>query len=281
MADEERGDVIEARARHVTTQGFEREGVRLISPSDGEFDRLVGALAAPGWAQAIFEAAPSIVIVANESAMKIVAMSTRFDVTGGRRPGRHSVFFVAPDAIATTDLDYGRANSKGILPGQQRLIGFNFSVPDRRYYSGLTQEEADCYDPQTRDWIQDVARDLASARAVHVTFDAVIFHDGRLLGDHATRLSTHFGALVEARQRVYRSVLRSLESGRHGDDVVRELWPAAEPDDVMPSTDSHAADDARNTTADLLQNYGAVALADVLRRAILPQPFVIHRDVGV
>src|SRR5688572_18697497 len=100
---------------HVTARGFESDGVRLISPSDVEFDPLVETLAAPGWAQTIREAAPSIVIVANETVRKIVALSTRFSVTGGLRQGTNAVFFVAPDAIATSDVEYGRASSTGIV----------------------------------------------------------------------------------------------------------------------------------------------------------------------
>jgi len=153
-----------------------------------------------GWAQTLRAAAPSIAIVANETDRKIVALSTRFSVEGGERHGSNSVFFVAPDAIAASELDYGRASSKGILPGRQKMIGFDFEVPGGTYYSGLTREEADCYDPQVRNWIQTTARELARARTVHVTFDAAIFDDGRLLGDRSSNIATHFDALVRAHQ---------------------------------------------------------------------------------
>ena len=179
---------------HVTARGFESDGVRLIPPSDVEFDSLVETLAVPGWAQTIREASPSVVIVANETARKIVALSTRFSVVGGRRQGTNAVFFVAPDAIATSEVEYGRASSPGILPGQQEMIGFDFAVPNRTYASKFTREEVDFYDPQVRNWIQSRAKELASAHAVHVTFDAVIFDDGRLLGDPASNLVAHFDA---------------------------------------------------------------------------------------
>jgi hypothetical protein len=142
----------------VTSTGFEADGVRLITPADDEFDALIETLAAPGWAQTLREAAPSIVIVTNETDRKIVALSSRFTVKGGPHDGINSVFFVAPDAIATTGLDYGRASSKGIPPGRQQMIGFDFAVPDRAYASGFTQEESDFYDPQVRNWIQTTAR---------------------------------------------------------------------------------------------------------------------------
>ena len=262
---------------HVTTMGFESDGVRLISPSDAEFDALVETLAAPGWAQTIREAAPSVVIVANETAQKIVALSTRFSVAGGLHQGNNSVFFVAPDAIATSEVKYGRASSKGILPGQHEMIGFGFAVPDRTYYSEFTPEESDFYDPQVRNWIQTTARELASAHTVHVTFDAVIFDDGRMIGDPTSKLVAHFDALVQASQNAYRSVLHSLDAGEHAEDVVKRLWSPDEPavPDLL-STEWHAANEARNTVKTLLESYGRDTLADALRRAILPQPFVIH-----
>ena len=258
--------------------GFEADGVRLITSADAEFDALIETLAASGWAQTLREAAPSIVIVANETNQKIVALSTRFTVAGGPHQGTNSVFYVAPDAIAASELDYGRASSKGILPGRQEMIGFDFAVPDRSYYSGFTREESDFYDPQVRNWIQTRARELASAHTVHVTFDAVIFDDGGLLGDPASQLAAHFNALVQARQDTYRSVLGGLEAGDGVDDVMTRLWPADEPDhSARLTTEWHAMNEARNTVATLLEKYGGDALAGVLRRALLPQPFAIHR----
>src|SRR6185503_5018226 len=205
-------------AAHVTSTGFDADGVRLITPADVEFDALIETLAASGWAQTLREAAPSIVIVANETNQKIVALSTMFTVVGGPHEGTNSVFYVAPDAIAANELDYGRASSLGILPGRQEMIGFDFAVPDRRYYSGFTRDESDFYDPQVRNWIQTTARELASAHTVHVTLEAVIFDDGGLLGDPANHLAAHFDALVQARQGTFRSVLGSLEAGDRVDD---------------------------------------------------------------
>ena len=52
----------------VTSTGFETDGVRLITPANEEFDPLIETLAAPGWAQTLREAAPSIVVVTNDTA---------------------------------------------------------------------------------------------------------------------------------------------------------------------------------------------------------------------
>lgn len=264
---------------HVTALGFEADGVRLITTADVAFDALIETLAAPGWAQTLREAAPSIVIVANETNQKIVGLSTRFTVAGGQHEGSNSVFFVAPDAIAASDLDYGRASSKGILPGRQHMIGFDFSVPDSTYCSGFTREESEFYDPQVRNWIQTTARALAPARTVHVTFDAVIFDDGRLLGDPASHFAAHFDALVQAKQNTYRSVLHSLDAGARAEDVTKRLWPGDEPaDSDRMTTEWFAMNEARNTVETLLEKYGGDSLASVLRRAVLPQPFVIRCD---
>jgi hypothetical protein len=259
-----------------TATGFEADGVRLISPSDGGFAALLETLAAPGWAQTLREAAPAIVIAANETAHTIVALSTRFSVAGGTHQGDSSVFFVAPDAIAATELDYDRASSKGVPPGGHQMIGFDFAVPDRTYATAFAQDESDFYDPQVRNWIQSTAKELASARAVHVTFDAVIFDDGRLLGDPTSNLAAHFSALVQARQDTYRSVLQSLDAGEHTVDVVKRLWSSDEPAEPDLNREWHATNEARNTIEMLLSHYGEDALADVLRRAILPQPFIIR-----
>jgi hypothetical protein len=269
-------------AAHVTSTGFDADGVRLITPADVEFDALLETLAAPGWAQTLRQAAPSIVIVANETDQKIVALSTRFSVAGGPQQGTNSVFFVAPDAIAATELDYGRASSKGIPPGREQMIGFDFAVPDREYASGFTQEESDFYDPQVRNWIQTTARKVASARTLHVTFDAVIFDSGRLLGDPSSLLATHFDALVQARQNVYRTVLDKLEAGQSADEVTKRLWPAEElGDSAQLTTEWHAMNEARNAVATLLEKYGSDGLASVLRRALVPQPFVIRKSTSV
>jgi hypothetical protein len=158
------------------------------------------------------------------------------------------------------------------------MIGFNFAVPDRTYYENFTREESDFYDPQVRNWIRSTASSLASARRVHVTLDAVIFDDGRLLGDDTSQLAAHFDALVQTQQNAYRTVLDCLDAGENAAEVVDRLWKPDESDlpDGM-STEWHAANEARNTVATLLHNYGEGELSRVLRLALLPQPFVVHR----
>lgn len=259
----------------ITTSGF--DGVEVVGPADSRFDVLIESLAAPGWAPVIKDAVPSVVIVMNDSDRKIVAMSTVFEVNAGVRAGRNSVCFVAPDAIASSDLEYGRASSKGVAPGAGKMIGFNFAVPDRTRSTKFTQDELDFYDPQTRNWIQSIAAELVTADAVHVTLDAVIFVDGVMLGDGTSRLSSHFDALVQEKQRVYRSLREGIDAGESADALVRQLMSEAPamPDEL--STDWYAANEARNTVCDLLRNYGPQAFRDVLDRAALPQPFVIHR----
>jgi len=199
---------------HVTAAGIDADGIRLISPADDEFDSLVDALSEPAWARILKDATPSIVIVSNESARKIVALSTVFTAAAGRRASRNSVFFVAPDAIAEGDIVYGRASERGVLPGRQKMIGFNFAVPCREDRQTIPpedrarEEEDFAFNfPQVRNWIESTARDLSDARHVHMSIDTVIFDDGLILGDDCSGLGPHFAALVQARQDAYRTVL--------------------------------------------------------------------------
>jgi hypothetical protein len=261
----------------VTASGFDAEGIRVISPADDSFGPWVDDLAEPMWAPFIKDAVPSVVVLVNESDRTIVAMSTVFEVNGGVRASRNSVFFVAPDAIASSELDYGRASEEGIAPGEGRMIGFNFRVPDRTDAGKFTQEERDFYDPQTRNWIKSTAADLVTARAVHVSLDTVIFADGLLLGDDASRLASHFDALVQEKQRVYRFLVNRLDAGEPAGAVIEAFMRQSEPELDRLDSESYAANEARNTVYHLLRNYGPEALRDVVSRALLPQPFVIVR----
>ena len=269
---------------HVTAAGFDADGIRLISPADDEFDSLVDALAEPGWVQILKNATPTIVIVSNESARKIVALSTVFTAATGRRGGRNSVFFVAPDAIAEADIAYGRSSDRGILPGHQKMIGFNFAVPCREDLQRIPpedrareEEDAAFNFPQVRNWIESTARDLSDARHVHLSIDTVIFDDGLMLGEDCSGLGPHFAALVQARQTAYSMVLQRIGEGQQVGDAVKAcIRPDRTERPDRFDREWFVANEAKNTVAELLRRYGRVQLPDILRRAILPLPFVIH-----
>jgi hypothetical protein len=275
-----------ARSR-VTAEGLDADGVRLISPADEEFDSCVDALAAPEWSQILKEAQPSIVIVSNDATRSIVALSTVFAVAGGRRAGRNSVFFVAPDAIAAGDIAYDRSSQRGIRPGGRRMIGFDFAVPSREDRQCILpearaseEEEFAFYFPQVRNWIESTARDLSQSPHVHVSIDTAIFADGLMVGEARSELAPHFAALVQARQDLYAAVLHRLDAGQPAEEAIADC---VAPDVTeMPEPDRFdrpwcAANEAKNTIGSLLRHYGAGPLPDILRRAILPQPFVVHR----
>jgi hypothetical protein len=113
---------------------------------------------------------------------------------------------------------------------------------------------------------------------VHVSIDAAVFDDGRMVGEGRSGLGPHFDALVQARQRLYAAILQRIEAGQHEGDAVDDC---IRPDGTeMPDRFDRewcAANEAKNTVASLLRHYGRGQLPDILRRAILPQPFVVHR----
>jgi len=269
----------------VTAAGFDADGVRLTSPAAAGFDSWIDALGDPRYAQTLKDAKRSIVIVSNESARKIVALSTVFSVTGGRRGGRNSVFFVAPDAIADEDIAYGRSSERGIPPGRQKMIGFNFAVPCRGDLQqalpedrAREEEEFAFYFPQVCNWIESVAEELSSARQIHITLDAVIFDDGLMLGEDCSGLGPHFAALVQARQDAYRMVLQRIEEGQQPGDAVKAcLRPDRTERPDRFDREWLVSNEAKNTVAALLRHYGRAQLPDILRRALLPQPFTIRR----
>ena len=256
------------------------EGVRLISPASHGFDALVDQLTTPEWAPMVKAAAPWVVIIVNETAQTIVAASTCFTISAGRAQSDHSVFLTAPDAIAATGLEYGRASDRGIPPGGRRLIGINFAIPERKPPGSppdFTPEEEAFYLPQERNWIESTTQDFAGADRVHISLDAVIFDDGLLVGERVDQLAPHFEALVRAKQAAYREVLDRIERGEAATAAVKSFCEVEDSLDRDMTRESFAASEGRNAVAELLHRYGAKHLASVLRRAILPQSFIVHR----
>ena len=277
----------------VTAAGLDGDGVRLIAPASDGFDALVDQLTTPEYAPMVKTAAPWVVIVGNDAAQTIVALSTRFTIGEGRTQSDHSVFLTAPDAIAGTGLEYGRASDRGIPPGGQRLIGINFAIPERKAPGSppdFTPEEEAFYLPQVRNWIESTTNDFAGAdrvhitldavifeREVHITLDAVIFDDAVLLGERVDQLAPHFEALVRAKQAAYRLVLDRIEGGEDAGAAVKSLFELDDSPDEDWTRESYAANEGRNAVAELLHRYGEEHLAGALRRAILPQTFTVHR----
>ena len=264
----------------VTATGLDAGGVRLISPASNGFDTLVDQLTTPEYAPMVKAATPYVVIVENDTARMIVAMSTRFTIGAGQAQSDHSVFLTAPDAIAGTGLDYGRASDRGILPGARRLIGINFAIPERKPAGSppdFAPEEEAFYLPQVRNWIESTTQDFAGADRVDITLDAVIFDDGLLLGEEVTELTPHFEALVRAKQEAYRAVLDRIARGEAPAAAVRSFCEVEDSPDDGWTRESFAANEGRNAVAELLHRYGDAHLAGALRRAILPQPFRVHR----
>ena len=262
-----------------TTAGLDADGVSLISPASDGFEAQVDQLTTPGYAPMVKAATPWVVIVVNNTTRTIVALSTRFLIGTGRTQSDHSVFLTAPDAIAGTGLDYGRASDRGIAPGARRLIGIDFTIPERQQPGSppdFTPEEEAFYLPQVRNWIESTTQDLAGADRVHITLDAVIFDDGLLIGDTVDQLAPHFEALVVAKQEAYRAVLDRIDQGEDSAAAVKSFLGAESSLDGDLTRESFAANEGRNAVGELLHRYGGEPLAGVLRRAILPQPFSLH-----
>lgn len=268
----------------VTVAGLDADGVWLIAPDGDGFDALVDQLTTPEYAPMVKAAAPWVVIIVNDTTQTIVALSIRFTIGAGRTQSDQSVFMTAPDAIADTGLEYGRASERGIPPGGRRLIGINFAIPERKPPGSppdVTPEEQAFYLPQVRNWIESTTSDFASADRVHITLDAVVFDDGVLLGERVDDLAPHFEALVHAKQAAYCLALDRIEGGEDATAVVKAVLEEDASPDGDATRESYAANEGRTAVAELFHRYGAEHLAGALRRAILPHTFTVHRPSSI
>ena len=282
--------------REVTATGFDKEGVRLISPADPGFDATIDKLAAPGWAKLLKDSKPWLVAVSNETSQKIVALKVLYKMaTIGGETTTNSSFYVAPDAIGSPSLNFHPSSERGILPRSQRLIGVGFTIPEvepKNLTMGPGWDQARSWNwiiDSTAIFIDDTTSQYASVKKVQIELEAVIFEDGRMIGPDAAgpgglemaRLETHFVSLVQAKQSLYRNIATFIDRGESVDAAFQAAFKIGAvrntPETALFSASDVAWTEAASTAERLRKEYGDSKIRDILRRVLLEKPFVIRK----
>jgi hypothetical protein len=277
--------------------GFESEGISVISPDSPDFDSRVDALAPSGMADVVKGAKPYVVIVSNNSSRKIVALTTSSSSGGVATPSPlfrmepqshvENQFFMAPDAVGTSAVDFGDRSERGIPPGGQRLIGLGYEIPQVRPKFDSSPDTPGWDDERIWRWVVSTTKDFVDrikqqnlgTVGISVKLDAVILEDGTLIGSDAEgRLQTAFGSHVRVKQDLFREVVSRLDKGLSVEETF--TFPGSEmPPDLTEMDDSMGMfrPEAIRTARNLRKRYGDEKILDILRQAILKEPFVIHR----
>jgi hypothetical protein len=265
--------------KDVKAGGLDEDGVKVISSADTSFDSRIDKLAAPGWATLLKKSKPWVAVVSNETPKKIVAFTTMFRMTDKEgHTVTNSSFSVAPDAIGNPGVNFGRKSERGILPGGQRLTGLGFAIPE---FAQKDQKRSGWVIDETRKFIEYSTAEYVGAKSVHVGLDAVIFEDGLLIGPDTAGLAAHFDSLVQARQDLYGAILRRIGQG---DSIEASFQSGMKEKASRPSPSAWpfasgelASSEAMNAASGLRIEYGDSKIREVLKRALLPAPFVIYK----
>jgi hypothetical protein len=192
--------------------------------------------------------------------------------------GRQSTFvlpFKYPDALA------GTADSGGIspnnredgpvTPGEKRLVSTEIQVD--------SSWEDQFYLNQLRSFAKDVKQDYADANEIEVTLDAVIFSDGLLTGPDQNGLDQEFMTYFESKQRLFRQIVKDLDSGKTVDQAFVPISTLAANHVVSPSDMPafYQVLAAQEINA-LRRRVGDTKVGDRVRIAIRKEPFVIRRE---
>jgi hypothetical protein len=278
---------------------IESEGVTLISSDAVEFYSLVDRLAPPGMATVLKDAKPYVVIVSNGSPRKIVALTvTSSFVGGGATPAalhmtypppdvERSIACNAPDAVGTSDIDFGDRSERGIPAGGMKLMGLHFAVPEVRPKFETPPDAPGWDNERIWNWVVSTTKDFADrikrqggGKPIVAKVETVIFDDGLIVGtDPENFLRNAFESSLKARQDLYKQIVELLDHGKSMEEAFR--LKAASPDVAQLTTSmefgEHYRSEAISTVTTLRKRYGDEAIRDVLRQAILKEPFVIHR----
>jgi hypothetical protein len=181
------------------------DGVRLISPTEPDFDDLarpmIGRIA-----ERALKLKPMLVIVANDSTQTVVAFSHKWTVThqdGHITTSRSNSSF---PHVVCGDVAVARGQL-GLPPGSSRIETPNMVIHDawRDPY----------YDQFFDQFVSERDQLISDAVDLQIELDAVIFADGTLIGpDDGGWLADLFSAYVEAKQDWYRGIIDALEAGR-------------------------------------------------------------------
>jgi hypothetical protein len=246
----------------VHTIGLDAYGVKLISPSNPDFDSRA-AVAAPGWSAFLNDVKPYVALVANESGRKIVAFAVSWTlVAGSGLSEKRGSLTRDPDGIVA-DFDVP-ASHYSILPGRQKVVGFDFEISE--------------YKPEYEDSLRSYLREALeykNIKTVEIALDAVIFDDGLLIGPDNCSLSSSLTSHLKAKQDLYRAIAGRMEEGSSVQEAFR-----LETEGIFrrpPSFDDLyrrlAADEANR----LREKYGDAKMREILAQVILKEPFVIRR----
>ena len=227
------------------------------------------------WADSALLCAPQLAIVRNGSPYTIVAYAVSFKST--RRDGKwdkHLSQFKYPDAVVATDPDTALVlRDREIRPSEQRLVAMNFEV-----------------DPNLdNSWIPQMARaqhaelaEFAGQKGfseLEIAIDAILFEDGRLLGDNQSQLDNYFLAYFNRKQELYRATVALMADRRSLGEALatlKSIPPWAVEEGKEPESEARLA---IGEATWMRTRFGEKRAADAVRRAVRTAPFAI-RAIG-
>jgi len=263
------GQGIASMPEPIVIHDFSDAGVRLTPSTAPGFDERVGPLIQP-WGSQAMALKPYLVILSNESKYTIVAYCVVFTTTDASGPVHQKlIHFNYPQAVAGRGSDgSGLPRGREVRTGEERVVGMNFEIMpeyDNRWLGefAVKQNEA-----------------LKEARKLEVSLDAVIFDDGRLVGDDTSELQRAFEQYLRSTEAIYRSVASRIDGGESVETAFQWLRQSlAEaiqkgPNDVGAFYYVQAAGDVGRARTRI----GDGRVRDVFEQAIRKTPFVITRE---
>jgi len=244
------------------------QSVVVISPANPDFDTMATPLLGR-LADRALRLKPYLAIVWNQSPRTVVAFASEWisfpNEYGATTTARSHVKF--PDAVCGPAL--GRSVQQGIPPDGKMVISVSCSVERE----SLEISDGEWLDPfvQEKDW------QLGNASDLRIGLDAVVFDDGLVVGPDSTGLATGFGAHVDAKQEIYRTLAKRLEECNASEDFfapVRAML--VNPRHGAQVLRDPAARERSQAAADVI-SWQRRTLSESLK-AVRIEPFIIHRD---
>ena len=263
----------------IRVKAFDEHGIKLIPPTQTDFDELarplIGRVADIG-----LKLKPMLMIVSNESSRTVVSYSKTWTAryAGGRTSviRSHTSFpeTVCGDILIAKDPD-------ALPPGAKRVETASLVI------QAYAQSEP-YYDQFLDQFIVEKDQMLKNAEELRIELDAVIFADGRLIGnDQDGWLSDLFSEYVAQKQTWYREILSLLEAGAAVEDAYAPIRAFQEQRNVRRLSGrpldraevqlwkTQAAGDAQRWR----RKFTDAELPHLLRSSIRREPFVIRRTL--
>jgi hypothetical protein len=198
----------------VTVSDLSRDGIRLVSPFDADFDRIAKPLIGRR-ADQLLGLKPLLVLITNDTAKTVAAASVIFRIKKlvGQAVTWTNVAF--PDIVIG---DIGSERRLGIRPAESTVVAQGIVVED---FDGPGPE--DWYREMVTQFIAVRDEDLKDAVSLSIELDAVIFDDATLIGpDNEGKLATLFKGRLSAYQGWLRTIADGLAAGL---SVEAAYWP--------------------------------------------------------